>query len=58
MSNQATGASRKDIGRKTIVNGYAGKGVVLSVKGRTVEVEFPFGKVSVGQDKICLIPQQ
>lgn len=55
MTNQATGATQKDVGKKAIVNGYAGVGEIRKVMGRTVEVELPYGIVSTDQDKISVI---
>jgi len=55
MTNQATGASRNDIGKIAIVNGFAGKGTVIGVCGRTVTVEMPYGIVAADQDDIFVV---
>lgn len=55
MTNQATGATQADIGSGAIVNGYSGKGVVLRVVGRTVEIEMPYGIVATDQDAVCVV---
>ena len=54
MANQATGATQSDIGKFAIVNGYVGKGKIIRVIGRTVEVEMPYGIVSTDQDRVCV----
>ena len=56
MTSQATGATQKDIGKMAIVNGYVGKGEILRVMGRTVEVKMTYGIVSTDQDNICVLP--
>ena len=55
MVNQATGVTQADIGKFVIVSGYAGKGKVLRVIGRTVEVELRYGKLMTDQDKVFLL---
>ena len=55
MENQATGATRSDIGRRAIVNGYVYEGIVIKVIGRTVMVEMPYGIVSTDQDHVVLL---
>lgn len=54
---QGKAYKHRDVGRKAIVNGYAGTGKVISVMGRTVEVEMPYGKVAVDRDKISLLTE-
>ena len=55
MANQATGATKSDIGKRAIVNGYVGVGLVAKVTGRTVEVDFTYGRVVTDQDKIFIL---
>lgn len=45
---------QNDVGRKAIVSGYAGSGVVLRTMGRTVEVEFPYGIVAADRDHVVI----
>jgi hypothetical protein len=55
MANQSTGATRSDVGKFAIVNGYSGKGEVIRVIGRTVDVKMPYGIVSTDQENIFVI---
>lgn len=43
-----------EIGKKAIVNGYVGTGKVVRTIGRTVEVEFAYGKVTADRDKVVI----
>ena len=55
MANQATGATKSDIGSRAIVNGLVGKGEVVDVVGNLVVVRMPYGAITVEQDQICVL---
>lgn len=48
----------QDVGRKAIVNGYVGAGVVQRAMGRTVDVLFSYGVVSTDRDKLVIVEEK
>jgi hypothetical protein len=55
VTNQATGATKADIGREAIVNGYAKRGEILDVDANIVLVKFPDGsRATTGQSNVIV----